>query len=141
MENAHDEIDASPDYVQSSREDSDSGDEDLDADDMSVVNDTAKADTMGKENGEKPDYEEDDFMAEEDSDPDTEYVEIKQLGGGYKKFKLSIPKESTVESNVMEDERFKQNSTRGAARLAIVIKRAVSLCRIDAVYLQMLTFF
>lgn len=115
----------------------------LEPDDYEVINGTAAAGTKGKEI-EQVDQEErwDDLEAVEDPDDEkAEYVEILQSDGEYKKFKLAVPKEATVESSVMKDERFKTNASRGKARLAAVIKRAVSSCGIDAVYLQILILF
>jgi hypothetical protein len=123
----------------------------LDPEDYEVINGTAAAATKGKEveRGVLEDLEaeedleaDEDFEAEEDSDDEkTEYVEILQDDGQYKKFKLAVPEEATVESSVTKDDRFKINSSRGKARLAAVIKRAVSSSGIDAACLQILILF
>jgi hypothetical protein len=77
------------------------------------------------------------LMAEEDDEPELDYIEVKMIGGKYVKLKVAKSSQDTdneVLSKVKSDDRFKANSRRGGARLAMVIVRAVSLLhRIDGV--------
>jgi hypothetical protein len=80
-------------------------------------------------------------LASEDSSTDLDYIEVKQVvSREYVKLKRAAkPDAKLVGKKVKEDDRFKANSKRSGARLAIVIIYAISfLSRIDNVYFNVL---
>jgi hypothetical protein len=146
-----------PEYIPSEDE-GDSCEDEAASDTMSVIAEEPGAagasaagdaeeddeDSDGEEDYEEGEEDgEDELMAGEDndSDSDMEYVEVVTANGDHQKCRVSrfVPAPEKVELGVLNDARFKNNSSRGAARLAMVINRAVSLGRIDVVYFQMLT--
>jgi hypothetical protein len=91
-----------------------SGDEDPEDED---------SDNEDSDDEDESDDQDSKSMAEEDDDPDMDYIEVKQIGGKYMKLKAAKPALDTnnLQSAVQKDERFKENGKRGGARLAMVM--------------------
>lgn len=100
------------------------GDSDNNDSDSEFVAEDSDEESEDKDSDEE---DSDNSMAEEDHDGNLNYIEVKQVGGKYIKFKAATPaQDDDVQSKVKEDERFGANTMRGGARLAMVIVRAVS---------------